>query len=506
MTEAERFFHRFDGLSRAHGRYDLSGNVTENGKKLGHAHTVREPPTIALWEKHLAGEKGIGIVPIRDDATVSFGAIDIDQYKGLDIKKLAAELEKMELPLILCRSKSGGAQLYIFTREPITAELVRGKLMEWAVALGYSGVEVFPKQIRLAGENDFGNWINMPYFDAKKTDRYAVYANKKLNSTAFLDLADMLAVDTRTLTEIKIASSPEMEEWWEDAPPCLQTLAKKGFEEGARNNALFDIGVYLRKRFGDDFWEEKLDKYNQKFLRPPLGHKEVTQVARSLKRKAYEYKCTDMPISAVCNRQICLTRKHGIGNSDGDPGVVFGTLIKLQTEPPTWIWDVNGARLELATSEIKDQNRFHSRCIEELNIWPLTVKPRQWAELVRDKLQSVETIEVPPDATPEGQMMAHLYNYCTSRAKARNREEILQNKPWTQHGRTFFNSLAFKNYLEQNRMRVTERQLWTWLRRHGASHKFMNIKGRGVNLWSVPAFEEQKEDYEIPTIDDLEEM
>lgn len=505
MTQAERFHERFAGLARAHGQYRERG--TEGGDKVeGQARTVREPATVESWEGHLKGSVGLGIVPVRDDATAVFGAIDVDEY-NLDLEALAADVEKRELPLILCRSKSGGGHLFLFMKEPASAELVRTKLMEWAVALGHSGVEVFPKQVSLASRNDIGNWINMPYFAGDETVRYAIYGGKRLDTEGFLELSDLMAQTPASLEEITAPVPKVVRNLFEEAPPCLQSLASRGFGKGSRNNGLFNVGVYLRKRYGDEEWEPKLDKYNQEFMDPPLGHKEVSQVVRSVNRKKYEYMCDDQPIAPVCNRQICLTRKWGVGGGDGDPGVVFGDIVKIDSDPPVWIWDVDGARMELTTAELKDQGRFHSRAMEILNKWPHQIKPKAWATLVREKLQNAEIIEAPPDASPEGQLWMYLQEYCTGGAQARSRDELLQNKPWTEDGRTYFNGPHFKSYLEQQRIRITSHKMWAWLRDRGAEHHFFNIKGRGINCWSVPAFTEQSEDFDIPSIEDeAEEM
>jgi len=499
---AARFFQRFSGLERAYGEYKESDGKPNPGmKKKGQAKTIREAATEGNWQAHIDGEIGIGIIPIRDDTTTNFGAIDVDEYKG-DLAVLAREVSTLELPLILCRSKSGGAHLYLFTSELVPAELIRNKLMEWAVALGYSGVEVFPKQTRLANDQDIGNWINMPYYNIKDTNRYAIAEGKQLSVKQFLDLADMLALDKEALQKTAAIGSEEFQEVLYEAPPCLQTLSRRGFGEGNRNNGLFNIAVYLRKRFGDDDWADRLDTYNNKFLDPPLGHQEVNIIVRGVRRKAYEYKCNDQPIIEVCNKQICMTRQWGVGTGENDPGVVFGSLVKFETDPPLWIWDVDGARIELTTQELKDQNRFHNRCIEVLNKWPLIIKPNKWAELVRLKLQDVETIEVPEDARPEGVMLFHLERYCTGRAQAKSKEELLQFKPWTESNLTYFSGTHFKQYCEQQRLRVNERQLWSWLRKHGCTTKFWNFKGKGINTWCVVAFPTQDEDFAIPSIEE----
>ena len=378
--------------------------------------------------------------------------------------------------------------------------------MEWAVALGYSGVEVFPKQTRLANDQDIGNWINMPYYNVASTNRYAVVDGKNLSVEKFLDLSDLLAIDKQTLQKTDAVGSEQFKDIFFEAPPCLQTLARRGFGEGSRNNGLFNIAVYLRKRYGDQDWADKVDEYNNLYMDPPLGHQEVNTIVRGVRRKAYEYKCNDQPIVSVCNKQICLTRNFGVGTGENDPGVVFGSLVKLNSDPPLWIWDVDGARVELTTLELKDQNRFHSRCMDEINKWPLLIKPKAWSELIRDKLRDVEVIEVPDDAKPEGVMLFHLERYCTGRARARNKDELLMFKPYTEEGYTYFSATHFKQYLEQQRLRVNERQLWSWLRNNGATTRFWNVKGKGVNTWCIKAFPTQDEDFLVPSIEDEEEI
>ncbi len=506
ISQAERFFKRFEGLDRGHGEYLLAPETTPDsrGKIQGGGNTVHEPPTITHWVDHLSGELQLGIVPIRDDATCVFGAIDIDVYDKFDLTALASNVAALELPLIVCRTKSGGAHLYLFTSEPCPAELVRGKLMEWAIVLGHSGVEVYPKQTRLAGPNDYGNWINMPYQNADMTDRYAITnLGVELTADQFLDYAETIQISCDDLKALTTPENEKLKDVLEQAPPCLQTLAMRGFGEGSRNNALFNIGVYLRKRFGEDMWEDKLDGYNQRFMEPPLGHKEVAAVTKSVKRKTYEYKCTDNPIAPVCNRQICLTRKYGIATGDSDPGVVFGPLLKIATSPPIWIWDVNGARIELDTNDLKDQGRFHTKCIEILNIWPNFVKAKDWATVVREKLERVEVVDVPPDAKPEGLMWAYLQDYCTSSVKAKTKDELLQFKPWTDQGRIYFSGAHFKKYLEQtHRMKIDVRQIWSWLRNRNAQHHQFNIKGKGINVWSVEVFQSQSEPFPVPRLKD----
>jgi len=88
---AEGFMRLFGGLDRAHGKFSVTRKNETKNKMEGRAVTQLEPVTIDLWKKHLKGEQGLGIIPIRDDATVSWGAIDIDRY----------DLDLLELELLL---------------------------------------------------------------------------------------------------------------------------------------------------------------------------------------------------------------------------------------------------------------------------------------------------------------------------------------------------------------------------------------------------------------------
>lgn len=509
MSLAEDFFYRFAGNGRAHGQYIEKGKLTEKGKQDGGGITIHEPPTVDLWEKHLKGEYGLGIVPINESDMCRWGAIDIDIYDGsLDFDKLGKRIIDLELPLIPFRTKSGGIHLYLFAREDIPAALIRAKLMDWAIYLGYGKSEIFPKQTRLASEADIGNWINMPYFGGNKSNRYAIYDGKKLTAEKFLELAEVIAVTEYSLQETNPKVEEKAQGLWEQCPPCLYSLSVTKFPNGSRNRGLFNIAVYLRKRYGEGEWENYLEKYNQEFMDPPVPHREVQQVVKNVNKKDYGFTCKEEPILSACNRQVCLTRKWGIGQDKDDPGVVFGRLVKINATPPIWIWDVNGARIQLATMELKDQARFHTRVMEDLNMWPDKVKPSTWVGIVSEALKDVEVVDVPAEASPRGQILEALEEYCTKYGQAKTKEGVLQDKPYTEEGRTYFRGSHFRRWLEQHRMRVTERDLWFHIRESGGEHHFWNIKGRGVNLWSMSAFQEQNEAFEVPGLNlgDEEEM
>ena len=50
-------------------------------------------------------------------------------------------------------------------------------------------------------------------------------------------------------------------------PPCLVTLLSEGVGEGIRNETMYNLGVYLKKRYPEgDLWKKKMNHYNIKYF------------------------------------------------------------------------------------------------------------------------------------------------------------------------------------------------------------------------------------------------
>jgi hypothetical protein len=164
----------FDGLEDAFGTYKIE-KTNSNGKMSGKAALLREPRTKDHWEGHLSGKgMSLGIIPINAENNCKWGCIDIDQYP-LDHKHLVEKIRRMKLPLVVCRSKSGGAHCFLFTSEWIEAKEMQQTLQSISAALGYGQSEIFPKQIKLhLDRGDVGNFLNLPYYDAEGGLRYAI--------------------------------------------------------------------------------------------------------------------------------------------------------------------------------------------------------------------------------------------------------------------------------------------------------------------------------------------
>lgn len=493
---ASKFHAVFAGMSQAYGTYDLSRpQIRESdGKVEGGALTRRAPVTDELWQKHLDGEMGIGIVPIRDDNTCLFGAIDVDDYSGLSHQDMAVRLARLGIPLVVFRSKSGGLHLFAFASEPVSALKMQTKLRDVAAVLGHGTSEIFPKQTKiLIDQGDVGQWINMPYFNGVRGMRYAVTVEgNAMSAWEFLSYVDEIKqgpawFDSPTLL---VNDFP-------DGPPCLQILSNIGYPKGTRNDGLYSIGIYLRKSDPDN-WEQKLDILNHKYMVPPLSLIEVQGVAKSLKRKEYNYACTKQPICNHCNATLCRTRKYGVGGGQGKfPSL--GGLTKLATKPPTWFWTVDGIRMELTTTDLQDPRKFQARCMEYLNMMPPMPSAPIWQSAVQHAMDSVTVVEAPSDASPEGQFWEMVEKFCTGRAQALQKEEIVLGRPFTQGKKTYFRLIDLVTFLNTHKfVDFKTVKIAAMLKESGAEHHVDAFKGRTTNYWSIPALVGQSESFDVP--------
>ena len=192
----EKFKNIFEGLDRAHG-VTIVGESNGNGTKVkGKSFVKREPITNELWQKHLDGTDSLGVIPINDDNKCKWGCIDIDSYAGFDHQKLINKIKQFKLPLVVCRSKSGGAHVFLFTKDYVSASLMQDKLNEIRSVLGYGGSEVFPKQTELKSQDDTGNFLNLPYFNGNDTTRYCFNdKGEAVNLESFFELVERYKQD-----------------------------------------------------------------------------------------------------------------------------------------------------------------------------------------------------------------------------------------------------------------------------------------------------------------------
>lgn len=520
-SPAHRIMVLFEGSetqSGTHGMPDLDPNGLKWSIKKT-ARTLKKQVTIKMWQEHLNGVKPLGIVPIRADSTCSWGSIDIDQY-DIDLAEVVERVEKAGLPLVPCRSKSGGLHLFLFFAEPIDAAAVQAVLMDLAASLGFAGSEIFPKQTKILAERgDQGNWMVMPYYGDDFGGRLKMQHGLKktgaeMTLAEFLSLAEKRRVTREHLVELTQvakgsiaapssaaattkgkkngvavmngATMPRAKAPYGDGPPCLQHLATSGFPEGGRNNALFHIGVYLKKAHPTN-WQKHLEADNHTYMKPPLPADEVKSIIKSLQKKDYEYKCKDQPMVSHCNSMACRTRKHGVGVGGSYPEILG--IDKLETDPPLWFVDVPGGRIPMQTNELQNYLKFHAMCMAATNICYRLIPQPLWFSIIGEAMQKVTTIVAPEDIGIAGIFKEMLETFLTNRMRGKTKEDLLRGAPWEDDtsGRHYFKMDALVDFLKREGIRdILRPMLWVRIRELGGDTFDMTIKGKHRQVWWVP--------------------
>jgi hypothetical protein len=491
-----RFASLFAGYQKAYGTFQIKGTAPD-GKAIGKAQTRRGEPTLEIYQAHLDGAGGgLGVIMLREDNTVYFGAIDYD-VKTMDHKKAEARISALNLPLVLCRSKSGGGHFYCFVTEPVPASVMRARLEEWTAMLGMADTtEQFPKQAERYNESDIGNWINLPYFNASATNRYAFRDGREIGLLEFLDLAESRR---QTPEQMGTSAGPANEETlFYEGPPCLQTIESQGgFVQGTKKEGMFSATVYLRKRYPDD-WERRVDEVNLKMA--GLLSDEVQGIVKQVGKKAYSYKCTQPPINSVCNRRVCRTRMYGVGESDSveSRGFALGALTRYETnngDEPLFAMEVNGKRVLITTAQLYSRDEFNRACISQANVIPVHMTPVRWLKFLSEFLPTADIVPLPEDASPLGQLWEHIIMFLTQTVTATELSKITLGVPFRDPATNliYFRSTDMFGYLNARRISFkSPQQVWEVLRSKGGDKKFINLGGRGANVWFIPAPAEEE--------------
>lgn len=494
LDSATQFWLLFTGNSRSSGRYDpkRDRSFTEEG--------ALQPQHI---KDHLDGKLGAGAVAIHDDDTVLWAAIDIDNHdtdEDINISEIDEIIRTQRLPLVSCRSKSGGCHVYLFLTKPQPSTRIRALMTKWAGMLGYGSAEIFPKQGRLStttgGTKQLGNWINLPYFDLAKTNRYAVHDGHKLSLEQFLALAEKNKATEKELHGETLAEHP-------DAPPCIQRILVNGVPQGQRNEAIYNIAVYLRK-VDPTTAEQRAKDANLTIFPKPLPKSELIRTINSAMRPDCAYRCGEEPIRGLCDRAACLTRKHGITPADAERIEVheslpiFTELTKYMSEPVRWEVKIDGVRItNIMTPQLLEWRAMREMIADRLTkIVPL-IKPQEWERILIPLMKEARIIDVPDEASVNGVMRDRLREFASktdlfNRGEDKeDRKALLRGLPVVQKHEgervVMFKGNDFVNYLKRTKAEELKGvNLWFAIKELGVMHTRLRAGEENINVYYLP--------------------
>lgn len=499
-TEFQKLFKGYEGA------YTLARPLTETvepGQKVEMDYKmIWGELGLPEWLGHLEGKAALSVGSINEKNECHFALIDVDLY-DLDLPTFKQRLIHAGLPCVLCRSKSGGAHVFFFFSKPVAAKLVRQRLLEIAAFLGHADKsEIFPLTAELKnseGVKDTSRMSAMPYFGGEITPRYALKGDgTSATMVEFIEMANAVRGPFEELNKVALPES----DWFKDGPPCLQHLSRVGFGEGNRNNTLFAVGVYCKKKYEKEDWEAKLEEHNRALCNPPIAAIEMQALIKSLRGKEYEYTCNRLPLKPHCLSHVCRKREYGVGEGNAQALGIIG-LTKLDTDPPIWLVDfADGLKMPCTTDDLTDQSRFQKRCMDTMNLMPHIIKREDWTEHMRSLLAKVVIVPVPKDDTNANILKGYIYDFCEKGALAHQKKDIFIGRPWYEDGFHWVRLVDLLEHLKKKKALIIEKnQVIKCLKDLDAGHSDFKIGTKYANVWLIPgrdtdSMEQRKKDLE----------
>lgn len=186
--------------------------------------------------------------------------------------------------------------------------------------------------------------------------------------------------------------------------------------------------------------------------------------------------------------------------------LILGKPRLIETNPPRYIWNVNGEDLRLTLGEITVWGRFKNRVISELNFVP--IKPKDWDDTINDLITHSLPIEAPYDASEEQQLKITIHRWFERMREANvysdlsvGRHVIKEVKGASYY---FFKSTPLLDYLKKEHKKgLNSEDLWVSVHKwKGIKHKIRVKTPTGtmpVDLWGLPIdFAEEEEKEAVP--------
>tara|TARA_R100001591_G_scaffold118235_2_gene140064 strand:- start:698 stop:2998 length:2301 start_codon:yes stop_codon:yes gene_type:complete len=316
------------------------------------------------FDQHLNKQTKIGLFPFVNKKEVGFAAIDIDDY-SVDHHQIIKKLSNLKVKATVGRSTNNGCHVYFFFKTPVAASDARDKLDAIADRLGYNGCEVFPKQNIFdpqwnpkarkgrGGWKGLGNFIYIPGGMIPGLDDASCFFTedgKEIDPAEVESYADQMKVDFEELPtfnrEIKtthvenenarrlelgkdpvLSVAPDISQF----PPCLAKLYIDGVGEGGRNNYIFNSAIMVKKAKGVATVAD-LEPYIKRIDMAGFDD-DIDQIVEYANDSKYSYRCKEVPIKALCEKDKCRTKALGIGKS---------THVDTERYRFTYIRQVNG--------------------------------------------------------------------------------------------------------------------------------------------------------------------
>ena len=294
------------------------------GRKDAHGENrfcMKEPVTESVYNKHLKGEKRIGIYPITPDNKTKWLAIDIDDADFEKAKAFKDRMNHFGIQSYIEKSKSKGYHVWTFFTEPI--EAVKPRLIAEMILeeLDFK-CEIFPKQDEINERNPYGNFIFLPLFgsDVRQEKTVFINSNEQIIANNSTQLGRIKLVDPKKIDDIietndlkreeqsyEVSDVVEASRTAKGTLPCIEKIKIGKLAEGhGRNECAFRLTIhYKEKGISKEEILTLITSWNIK-NKDKLHKREIdTTIDSVFKGKYRSFGCDSPIIQQFCDKDNC---------------------------------------------------------------------------------------------------------------------------------------------------------------------------------------------------------
>jgi hypothetical protein len=474
----------FRGRDDVHGYYGLLGNKpSDRGKRTGEAATRRHPVTADLWQLHLDGKQRLGIVPVQKDRTCWWFCLDVDFYQETGLHEdLAARIEELHLPLVMTRSKSGGAHLWCFLTEPMDCGEVIAVALSFKKRLNLpkDHIDIFPAQ---AKAEDVGNWMNMPYFGDQchgtgpdgtgdqTLIEFVEYANHKAVHPSDLGIIK------KSKTKVAAVKTPASQ-----LPPCIQHMLAEGIiPEGYRDNGLTQFAIAYKKAYPDD-WEERIRETNQELCDPPLDSAQVRKIITSVRTKDFGYLC-DKIKEVYCDASACKKLDFGVKGPDNN-AIAVDNITKIEGETPLYKITMYNKTFTIDLDTLFNYQLFRKAVLGACNKYLPNMKNDDWAEVCQGLIDLADLQEAAPDTQMAERVVTNFRRFAAGSTSEGLDVALTRGLPFYNAGykHIVFRGDDFMQLIDRN-LKIDRDRTWVYMREAGCVQNNYTVAGKSEKLW-----------------------
>ena len=492
----DKFINIFEGLSSAYGQFRKDNNrlaVKVEGKSF----IEKKPVTKELWQNHLNGTgPNLGVFPLTREGTCKWGAIDID-VNNFDYEDLLNRIRKKKLPLIMFRSKSGRAHVYMFMKDFTPAQEVQLVMKKFAAKLGLGDLldRIYPMQISL-GKNDFGSWLNMPYYNQEETSTCAYKDNfDGATIEEFFEMYDKYVqtdLSQHLVEEVKQNIKKPKEKTLEDfLLPCTKNCLKLNnnkIPDENRNDYLLHMytwsmravekGVKKIPEYSKMDAETLLKYFNQEYMARPVEEKEIQNTVLKSKDKEYKYLCKKPTIKKYCDSSACTRHVCGITPLDAEKLVkatqALGKITKYLSEPPIFFESVdvkneNGSgykriRIEMQGEDIINKQKWLNKLANQGCFPHISLHEQKSSDFLVMQYERIENClheAADEEASEDFEFKSIIYAFVNKMTVSYNKEDLLKNACYVNKDthELDFKLPSLMEYLKSNHIKIPANQL-----------------------------------------------